>query len=177
MAPPSLDALLHEKPSEDRYRQVVEGFWHEAHNVAKYLARGDLWSAKFRDWQTKRSLLPMLEWYAHAKHGWHYDTAHLGKRMRSWVEPEIWQALHRAFAHFDAEDAWNALFATIELFRRVATETARWLLFRYLDHEDMHMGALIVTMRQQAQHNASQAGESTGASSPPTKHREGQSHG
>lgn len=150
MAPPCPDGLTHEKPSESRYREAVENFWHEAHNVAKFLARGDLWSAKFRDWQTKRYLLPMLEWHARAKHGWHYDTAHLGKRMRSWVESETWQALHDAFGHFDAAGSWNALFATVELYRDVPRETAEMLGYGYLEHEDRHMGALIEEMRQNA---------------------------
>ena len=154
MAPPSRGPLLHEKPSEERYREVVEDFWHEAHNVAKYLARGDLWSAKFRDWQTKRFLLPMLEWHAHTRHGWEHDTAHLGKRMRGWVEPEVWRSLHNAFAHFDAEDSWRGLSATIELFRAVARETAGRLGYAYPEYEDTHMGNLIDLMKQNAQPSA-----------------------
>ncbi len=150
MAPPFSRPFVHEKPSEDSYRQVVEDFWHEAHTTAKYLARGDLWSAKFRDWNTKKLLLAMIEWHAHAKHGWKHDTAHAGKRMRSWVDSEVWQALHSVFAHFDAEDSWNALFSTIELFREMAGETAEMLGYQYLEHEDKHMGDLIMQMGRSA---------------------------
>ncbi len=151
MAPPFSRPFIYEKPSEDNYRQVAEDFWHEAHNVAKYLARGDLWSAKFRDWQTKELLLPMIEWHAHARHGWEYDTAHLGKRMCSWVDPKIWRLLENAFGHFDAEDSWDALLVTIDIFRKVARETAEMLGYRYLEHEDKHIGTLILSMRKSAQ--------------------------
>lgn len=149
MAPPSAGPLLHEPPTEERFRQVVEDFWHEAHNVAKYLARGDLWTAKFRDGLAKRSLLQMLQWRAHTRHGWRYDTGHLGTRMSRWVEPEVWRSLHDLFAHFDAEDSRRALRATIALFRATARETATELGYEYLEHEDAHMGDLIQQMISQ----------------------------
>lgn len=155
MAKSLLTPLAYEKPTEAAFREAIEDFWHEAHNVAKYLARGDLWSAKFRDWQTKQYLLPMLEWHAHGEHGWEHDTGHLGKRMRNWVDSEAWQSLHHTFAHFDAEDSWRALIATIELYRRVVRETARMLGYEYLEREDKHMGDLIGRMRRIAQQSHS----------------------
>jgi len=150
MAPPSTEPLTHAKPSEQEFWRVIEDFWHEAHNVAKYLARGDLWSAKSRDWQTKRNLLPMLEWNAHAKHGWDYDTAHIGKRMHEWIDPDIWRSLHTAFAHFDAGDSWDALFKTMTLFEKAAKETAKLLSYRYLEYEDKQITNLIKKMRQES---------------------------
>ena len=87
MAPPFSRPMEYERPSEDEFHRTIEEFWHEAHNVAKYLARSDLWSVKFRDWEMKRFLLGMIEWHAHSKYGWQYDTGHLGKRMSTWGRP------------------------------------------------------------------------------------------
>ena len=150
MAPPSTKPLTHAKPGEPEFWRVIEDFWHEAHNVARYLARGDLWSAKFRDWQTKRCLLPMLEWNAQAKHGWNYDTAHIGKHMHNWIDPGIWRSLHSAFAHFNANDSWDALLATMSLFRKIAKETAGLLGYRYLEYEDKQISNLIKAISQES---------------------------
>ena len=150
MAAPFSRPLEYERPSEDDFHRTIEDFWHEAHNIAKYLARGDLWSAKFRDWESKKVLLRMIEWHAHAKYGWQHDTSHLGKRMSSWVDPEILQSLHESFAHFDARDSWNALLATVRLFQRIAPETADRLGYRYLDDVDRNMGGLIRAMNERS---------------------------
>ena len=146
MAPPFSRSMEYERPGEDEFRRTIEEFWHEAHNVAKYLARNDLWSVKFRDWEMKRFLLRMIEWHAHSKYGWQYDTSHLGKWMSSWVDPEIWESLHAAFARFDAQSGWNALLATVRLFRRIAPETAERLRYRYPDDLDRNMEGLICSM-------------------------------
>ena len=149
MAPPFSKRLLYERPSESKFSEAVDKFWHEAHNVAKYLAREDMWAAKHRDWNTHRCLLPMLEWHAHANHGWDYDTAHIGKRMRTWIDPEIWEALHRTFASFGVEESWNALFATIDLFKQLSSETAEKLNYQYPDDVSRNMINLIKSMRRQ----------------------------
>ena len=138
--------LEYDRPSEEEFHSVIEDFWHEAHNVAKYLARGDLWLVKFRDWQSKEFLLPMIEWHVHSRYGWEYDTSVRGKRMSRWVDPDVWESLQEAFARFDAEDSWDALMATVRLFHRIAPETAGRLGYRYLDDIDRNMAGLIQGM-------------------------------
>ena len=146
MAAPFSRPMEYERPTEEEFHFNIEDFWHEAHNVAKYLARGDLWSVKFRDWESKRFLLQMIEWHAHSRHGWQYDTSVRGKWMSRWVDPEIWESLHGSFARFDAEDSWNALLNTVGLFRRIAPETATRLGYQYLEDVDRNMAGLILDM-------------------------------
>jgi hypothetical protein len=69
----------------------------------------------------------MIEWNERGKHGWDYRTHPLGKHLESWVAADTWESLSRVFAHFNAEESWEALFATCELFGRVARETAQSL--------------------------------------------------
>ena len=138
--------MEYERPSEHDFHSSIEDFWLEAHNVARCLVRGDLWSCKFRDWESKRFLLRMIEWHAHSKYGWQYDTSVNGKWMSRWVDQDIWESLHETFARFEAEDSWNALIDTVSLFQRIAPETATRLGYRYLDDIDRNMSGLIVGM-------------------------------
>jgi aminoglycoside 6-adenylyltransferase len=99
--------------------------------LARQIRRRNLWVAKSRDWVLKGRLLTMLEWHARATHGWDTDTWYEGKFLAQWTDPGTWQALHGVFGHFDAADSWPALFATMDLYRHLATETAAHLGYAY----------------------------------------------
>ena len=45
--------------------------------------------------------------------------------MGEWVDAATWRSLQAVFGRFEAGDAWRALLANLELFRRLATETAQ----------------------------------------------------
>lgn len=132
MLPPQLH-LKPIKPSEQDVHDLIKEFWFEVYHVGVYLKRGDLWSVKFRAWAAHCFLLRMIEWQSAAENGWHCATPPIGKRMFSWVQREIWEELHGSFAHFDAEDSWKALFNTMELFRRITSETAQRLKFSSME--------------------------------------------
>ncbi|MBD3231474.1 hypothetical protein GF322_02310 [Candidatus Dependentiae bacterium] len=40
------------------------------------------------------------------------------------------------FAHFDAQDSWQALLKMMNLFRTVSKETAKRLNYKYPEHVD-----------------------------------------
>lgn len=130
-------------PAEKEFATLVNEFWFEACHVAKYLKREELWLAKSRDWATKEFLLTMIEWHQRGRHGRDYDTHYMGKHLRSWVDPDIWEALHQVFAHWDSRDSWHSLQATTALFRRLAEETAQVLGFGYPTDMDQHIGRFI----------------------------------
>lgn len=147
LKPPSFSARKHDAPTEAEFVSLCEEFWFEAYHVAKYLKRGDLWAAKFRDWSTKEMLLRMIELSERSRRGWDYDTGHMGKRMKSWAQANTWESLHRAFSRFDAEDGWRGLAATTELFSRLSKETADRLGFAYPDDAGRNITAFISQLR------------------------------
>jgi aminoglycoside 6-adenylyltransferase len=111
-------------PTQQEFTAAVEEFWFEVAHIPRYLARDELWVAKFRDWTMKENLLNMLEWHAVATSGVPIDVWYIGSHMKDWVAPEIWRELHDVYSRFDSKDSWRGLLATINLFRRLATETA-----------------------------------------------------
>ncbi len=131
------------KPSEQEFNEVIKEFWFEVYHVGVYLKRGDLWSVKFRSWAAHCFLLKMIEWHAQAEEGWIYSPPPNGKRMPSWVDQALWNDLHGIFAHFDAEDSWKALFHTMELFRRLTSDTAQALSFSSKEELSVNMISFI----------------------------------
>ena len=115
-------------PQAAEYLHVVHDFWYHAVWTARHLRRSELWWAKSGcDGRLKDLLFIMLEWQARAVQGPGHDTWFRGRFLEEWADPEAVRELRHAFAHYEAEDVWQALLATMDLFRWLAVETAeRW---------------------------------------------------
>ena len=133
-------------PGAGEFRRVVEEFWFEAYHVAKYLVRGELWLAKSRDWAAKRFLLRMIAWHEAFVCGQLRDVDFTG--ARSTMSAETWEALQRTSAGSDREASWDATVAMMELFRRLAEETAPSLGLLYPAEIGDRMFEFILGLRQ-----------------------------
>jgi aminoglycoside 6-adenylyltransferase len=119
-------------PGELVFLNAVNDFWFHAVWTAKRLRRGELWRAKHCcDVYLKQLLLRMLEWHARASRGPQVDTWMGGRFLREWADPRAVDVLPTVFAHYDAEDIWRALLATMELYRWLAVEAAELLGYAY----------------------------------------------
>lgn len=115
-------------PSPEAFAEVVNDFWFHAVWVAKKLRRGELWVATMcNNAYMKRPLLQMIEWATRATLGSATDVFYDGRRMEQWAPAWILEALPAVAAHYDAQDVWRALQASMALFHRMALQTAeRW---------------------------------------------------
>lgn len=119
-------------PAQAEFLDAVNDFWYHTVWTAKHLRRGELWWAKSGcDVHLKWLLRRMMEWHARAKKGWDYDTWMRGRFLEEWADPRVLEELPRAFAHYDKDDIWRALFATMDLFRWLSIETAEGLGYSY----------------------------------------------
>lgn len=150
LKPASFEKLKRAKPTETEFVNRVNEFWFETYYAAKYLKRGELWLAKFIDCNLKKFLLEVIEWHEQSKHKWDYETFYSGKAMKSWASADTWESLHQTFAHFDSDDSWRSLFATMNLFRRLALETAQMLDFTYPQEVDRNMTEFVLRIKGDA---------------------------
>ncbi len=119
-------------PTADEFAAAVQRFLLDATRAARLIRRGELWQAKQQcDCALKQHLLAMLEWHARAVHGPAHDVWYDGRYLAEWADPHALAALPRAFAGFDAESLWQALFETLSLYRRLGNEVARRLGYAY----------------------------------------------
>jgi len=127
------DSQPNRPPSQPEFLDAISEFWFRAVWTAKHLRRGELWFAKTEscDGRMKSLLLRILEWRARATHGFDYDTWESGRFLEEWGDPAVLQGLRDVFAHYDEEDMWRALLATMDLFRSLAIETAERLGYPY----------------------------------------------
>lgn len=124
LPPPPYRFPVEPLPSQQEFQASVEEFWFEAFHVPRYLARGELWLVKQRDWTMKTLLLRMAQWHALALHDGNVDVWHNGLRMDQWADRDTWQAMQRIFGRFDTADARRAFEATVRLYGRLGREVA-----------------------------------------------------
>ena len=119
---PTHRAYIPTPPDEKTYFTVIEEMLHESTYAAKYIWRDDLMAQKFIfDHQMKgHDLCRMLEWYMQIDHGWNVRAGAYGRGMKRKLPPEIWAELERTYVGPGGAENWDALFASLALFEKVA---------------------------------------------------------
>lgn len=130
---PTRTAHIPTRPSEHEYLALVSEFWWETTYVAKNLWRGDLLFARYNLDVVIRYelLLRMVEWRVEVDRGWAWKPGLLGRGLKQVVSPETWTALEQTLTGADLAANWQALFAAIALFRRLASEVGDALGYAY----------------------------------------------
>lgn len=110
-------------PQLVEFENLVSDFWYHAVWTARKLRRGERWVAlDCLDGYMKRRLLTVLEWQARGRDGGDEDPWFAGRFLERWAGPDVVEALGSTFARYDAADIIRSLRATMDLFRRQATD-------------------------------------------------------
>lgn len=133
LSAPTYRGYVPARPSEDQFQTLVNDFFTDAPSAAKFLWRDELLPAKWcLDYDMKHVYLrPMLEWLIERDHGWTLPAGNLGRGLKRRLPPEYWAELERCYAGAAIADNWEALFRTMSLFGRVASEVAAELGYNY----------------------------------------------
>jgi hypothetical protein len=130
----------HELPREADYLNTVYSALGLILWESKQLVRGELWMAlETVDHQVKKCLLTMIEWHSIAVNPELNDSWYGGRHIQDWADARWSASLRHAWSRFDVSEAWDALFATLDLLSDVATETARVLGYRYPADEELRV--------------------------------------
>ena len=69
-------------------------------------------------------------------HDWSLKPGAYGRGLEHLLPADLWSQLARTYVGTDVEENWDALFRTMELFRRVAIEVGDALGYRYPQKAD-----------------------------------------
>ncbi len=136
--PPTYTAYIPSPPTEKEYLAVIETFFNDSAYVAKNLWRDNLFIVKLcLDYEIKfHSLRQMLEWQMEIEQGWSVKPGAGGKGLKKRTDPSLWAELESTYVGAGTEENWDALFRTIDLFRRVAVEVGGRLGYAYPYEQD-----------------------------------------
>ena len=133
LKPPTFTAYIPSVPSEKEYYTLVEHFFSNTPYVAKHICRGDLLPLKYcLDYVMKYEyLLRILEWRIEIDWNWQIRPGAYGKGLKKLLPPEVWEELESTYTGSEAGENWEALFRTIDLFRKTAGEVGGRLGYNY----------------------------------------------
>jgi len=149
LQPPTYNAYFPTPPTERDYRAVIDEFFSDSTYVAKHLWRDNLFSVKLSlDHIMKlQCLRRMLEWQMEIEHHWSVKPGAYGKGLKGRVGPGIWSELESTYVGAGTAENWDALFKTIDLFRKVAVEVAVALGYEYPYDMDRRVTAHLARVR------------------------------
>ncbi len=149
LKPPTYRAYIPTPPTETEYQTVIELFFHEATYVAKHLWRDDLMAAKYSlDHGMKLdNLRLMLEWRMEIDHQWSVKPGPYGRRLKQWLRPDLWAELESTYTGAGPEANWEAMFRTVDLFRKVAIEVGERLGYAYPNDLDRRVVAYLQNVK------------------------------
>jgi len=126
-------------PSEAEYLNTVHSLFALLLWQSKQLVRGELWMALGTvDQQVKQQLLTMLQWHTVMWRGL-TETAYSGRHIGEWLDPRWSDSVPKVWARYDRQEAWTALFATLELFSTVANEVADAAQYHYPSDDEQQL--------------------------------------
>lgn len=114
-------------PTANEFLGCIQGFYAAIIMWTKYLIRDDPWSAKVRDWDSKRFLLQMVEWDSKARSGWTVDTWRCGAHLRGWAAPDVVSQMDACWSGLSRDGSAHSIRMSISLFEALSSRTARAL--------------------------------------------------
>ncbi|EJL72859.1 AadS family aminoglycoside 6-adenylyltransferase [Chryseobacterium populi] len=139
LKPPTYRSVMIQKPSEERFRQLLNDFWWDTTYVAKCLKREDIFYAKFMSEDVIRTdyLVPLLEWFIASENSWDITTSKHGRLFKKYLSPDLWTKIEATFSGSSIEDNWDALFAYADLVHEIGLDLSVKLNTTYpTEHEN-----------------------------------------
>jgi aminoglycoside 6-adenylyltransferase len=91
---------------------------------------------------------PLLRWHVVLHYEQPVNVGVYGRWLHQYLDPELWSLYRQTFAAADFEDNWRALFATLELTRRVGHDIAHSCDFPYPEATDRKVTDYIRWIRE-----------------------------
>ena len=131
-------AVVPRAPTQAVFLNAVHSLFGLVLWESKQLVRHELWMALGTvDQHVKQCLLTMMEWHSIVTNPRLGDTWYGGRRIEEWADPRWVKGLGETWPRYDSEAAWDALFATIDMFSVLARETAEAFGYRYPDDDEI----------------------------------------
>jgi aminoglycoside 6-adenylyltransferase len=148
--PPTYRAHIPARPTRGEYEALASEFWWDTTYVAKGLWRGEVLFAKFAldDDAKFGALRRLLEWRVELDHDWALRPGAYGRGLESLLPADVWSELSSTYVGTGIEENWNALFRTVALFRRIASEVGDRLGYAYPQEIDDAVAAHLDRVRR-----------------------------
>jgi aminoglycoside 6-adenylyltransferase len=132
---PTFTAYVPSPPTEKDYRSTIDAFFNDSIYVAKNIFRDNLFLLTYclDEIMKGECLRKMLEWRMEIDHDWSVPAGARGKGLKRLIAKELWADLESTWVGAGSRENWRALWTTIAVFRKVASEVGDHLGYPYPD--------------------------------------------
>ena len=137
------------KPSREEYETLVREFWWNATYVPKHLWRDELPFAAMMLGESIRSeyLRTIIDWHIGLQNDWSVSTGIHGRKIKRLLDADTWSQYEATFATAGIEEHWEAFFAAIALFSRLARVIGIKLGYHYPAEMEREMTGYYTSIR------------------------------
>lgn len=148
MKPPTHLVSIIKKPDEKDFTKLITDFWWDCAYVAKCLARGDIFYAKFMSENIIRTeyLVPLLEWHIANQHNWDITTNKHGRLFKKYLSQDLWSKTEQTFSGSNIEENWKALFSMTDIVGELGKNLAESLNYPYPSEIENNIRAYLETV-------------------------------
>ena len=135
-------------PTAKAFSECCNEFWWVCPYVAKGLWREEILYAKqMLDNVIREQLMKMLTWHMGVKTRFLDSPGKLGKHLKRYLEPELWEMLENTYADASYESTWDSLNTMCELFRMTANQVGEHFGFDYPRNDEEKVSAHLKHVR------------------------------
>lgn len=148
--PPASDrSYIVQKPSERSFNDCCNEFWYTNAGLAKGLWREEVILAKeLINKVIREALIQMMDWYIGCRHGFTVNPGKFGKFYQCYLEPDVYEKMLATYSDADLPHIWQAVYATMDLFRNSARFVAAHLGYAYPESWDENVTAYMLHVQQ-----------------------------
>jgi aminoglycoside 6-adenylyltransferase len=147
--PPANESdYLPRPPTAKEFSDCCNEFWWLCPYVAKGLWRKEIPYAKyFLDHLIRDQLMKMVNWYVGMSTQFSRYPGKYGKYLQQYLDPILWEMLQQTYSDASYENTWEALFASGDLFRNLATQVAAHFRYDYPHDDDARVSTHLKHVR------------------------------
>jgi aminoglycoside 6-adenylyltransferase len=135
-------------PTAKEFSDCCNEFWWVSVYVAKGLWRQEIPYAKyFLDHYVRDQLTKMVDWYVGVQTQFTCYPGKYGKYLQKYLESDQWELLLQTYSDASYANTWEALFATIDLFRILAIQVAAHFGYDYPHDDDARVSVHLKHVR------------------------------
>ncbi|NJD03515.1 MAG: aminoglycoside 6-adenylyltransferase [Ruminiclostridium sp.] len=139
--PPPVDSMHYvSKPTEIEFNKVMNEAWWIQTYVAKGILRDEYPLVRYMyDVILQECIIKLLSWYVGLHYDWNINIGKCGRWLKKYLPEPLFNEFKAAYSGGGYEQIWAALFNVGDLIRKVGTDVAQRLGYKYPLQDDINV--------------------------------------
>lgn len=140
LPPPDDSSYYVRKPTETEFNKVMNNAWWIQTYVAKGIWRDEFSYVRYMyDAIIQDCIVKLLSWYVGMQYDWKANVGKCGKWLKKYLPEPLFNEFTATYSSDVYEQIWTALFNAGNLIRKIGTDVAQKLDYKYPLQDDINV--------------------------------------